>query len=103
MVRLALTNGLIVSNSVQTPKPQEISRGFMLLACLIVAPTGGSRARRRMSATEGKPEGRPTPGGGYFVFRNSFDPRSGHDGYGFLSFEYMRNYSNDAIVIQPGD
>jgi Papain family cysteine protease len=48
-------------------------------------------------------EGKQFPGGGYFVFRNSFGPRFGHDGYGFLSFEYMRNYSNDAIVIQPGD
>jgi hypothetical protein len=48
-------------------------------------------------------EGKEFPGGGYFVFRNSFGPRFGHDGYGFLSFDYMRNYSNDAIVIQPGD
>ncbi len=48
-------------------------------------------------------EGRQFPGGGYFVFRNSFSPRFGHDGYGFLSFDYMRNYSNDAIVIEPGD
>jgi len=45
-------------------------------------------------------EGKPFPGGGYFIFRNSFGPRFGHDGYGFLSFDYMRNYSNDAIVIQ---
>ena len=48
-------------------------------------------------------EGREFPGGGYFVFRNSFGPRFGHDGYGFLSFNYMRNYSNDALVIEPGD
>jgi hypothetical protein len=48
-------------------------------------------------------EGKQFPGGGYFIFRNSFGPRFGHDGYGFLSFDYMRNYSNDAIVIQPGD
>ena len=41
------------------------------------------------------------PGGGYFVFRNSFGPRFGHGGYGFISFDYMRNYANDAIVIQP--
>jgi len=48
-------------------------------------------------------EGREFPGGGYFIFRNSFGPRFGHDGYGFLSFDYMRNYSNDAIAIEPGD
>jgi hypothetical protein len=26
--------------------------------------------------------------------------RFGQDGYGFISFGYMRNYSNDAIIIQ---
>jgi hypothetical protein len=46
-------------------------------------------------------EGSEFPGGGYFVFRNSFGPRFGHGGYGFVSFDYMRNYANDAIVIQP--
>jgi Papain family cysteine protease len=46
-------------------------------------------------------EGAEFPGGGYFVFRNSFGPRFGHSGYGFVSFDYMHNYANDAIVIQP--
>jgi len=46
-------------------------------------------------------EGEQFPGGGYFIFRNSFGPRFGHDGYGFLSFDYMSRYANDAIVIQP--
>ncbi len=46
-------------------------------------------------------EGSEFPGGGYFVFRNSFGPRFGHAGYGFVSFAYMRDYANDAIVIQP--
>jgi hypothetical protein len=46
-------------------------------------------------------EGNEFPGGGYFVFRNSFGPRFGHAGYGFVSFDYIRNYANDAIVIQP--
>jgi hypothetical protein len=41
------------------------------------------------------------PGGGYFVFRNSFGPRFGHGGYGFVSFDYIHNYANDAIVLQP--
>jgi C1A family cysteine protease len=45
-------------------------------------------------------EGNQFPGGGYFIFRNSFGPRFGQDGYGFISFDYMRNYANDAIVIQ---
>jgi hypothetical protein len=46
-------------------------------------------------------EGSDFPGGGYFIFRNSFGPRFGYGGYGFVSFDYIRNYANDAIVIQP--
>jgi hypothetical protein len=44
-------------------------------------------------------EGREFPGGGYFIFRNSFGPNFGHNGYGFVSFKYIRDYSNDGIVI----
>jgi len=46
-------------------------------------------------------EGSEFPGGGYFIFRNSFGPRFGHGGYGFVSFDSIRKYANDAIVIQP--
>jgi hypothetical protein len=44
-------------------------------------------------------EGSQFPGGGYFIFRNSFGRGFGHDGYGFVSFRYIRDYSNDAICI----
>jgi len=46
-------------------------------------------------------EGKEFPGGGYFIFRNSFGPGFGQDGYGFVSFKYIRDYANDAIVIAP--
>lgn len=45
-------------------------------------------------------EGKQFPGGGYFIFRNSFGTGFGDDGYGYVSFDYIRNYSNDAIVIE---
>lgn len=45
-------------------------------------------------------EGKEFPGGGYFIFRNSFGPGFGDDGYGFVSFKYIRDYSNDAICIE---
>jgi C1A family cysteine protease len=45
-------------------------------------------------------EGKEFPGGGYFIFRNSFGPGFGHNGYGFVSFKYIRDYSNDAIRIE---
>jgi hypothetical protein len=41
------------------------------------------------------------PGGGYFIFRNSFGRSFGNAGYGFVSFQYLRAYSNDAIAIAP--
>jgi hypothetical protein len=47
----------------------------------------------------GYQEGSQFPGGGYFVFRNSFGTGFGHNGYGFVSFQYLRDYSNDAIVV----
>jgi len=45
-------------------------------------------------------EGKEFPGGGYFIFRNSFGPGFGEDGYGFISFRYIRSYANDAIYIE---
>jgi hypothetical protein len=45
-------------------------------------------------------EGKEFPGGGYFIFRNSWGPKFCDEGYGFLSFQYIRDYSNDAISIE---
>jgi C1A family cysteine protease len=44
-------------------------------------------------------ESKAFPGGGYFVFRNSFGTSFGDKGYGFVSFQYLRTYANDAIAI----
>lgn len=43
------------------------------------------------------------PGGGYFIFRNSFGPAFGDAGYGYVSFRYLRDYANDAILIEADD
>jgi papain like protease len=37
------------------------------------------------------------PGGGYFIFRNSYGTSFGADGYGFMSFDYAKKYVNDAV------
>ncbi len=39
------------------------------------------------------------PGGGYFVFRNSFGDGYGDQGYGYVSYQYLLDYGNDAIVV----
>lgn len=44
-------------------------------------------------------ESRVFPGGGYFIFRNSMGTNFGNAGYGFVSFQYLRAYANDAIAI----
>ncbi len=46
-------------------------------------------------------ESKAFPGGGYFVFRNSMGTSFGNAGYGFVSFQYIRTYANDAIAISP--
>lgn len=41
-------------------------------------------------------------GGGKFLFRNSWGPGWGHQGYGEMSFGYARAYTNDAVWMQLG-
>jgi C1A family cysteine protease len=39
------------------------------------------------------------PGGGYFIFRNSWG-MTGDKGYGYVSFAYLRKYANDLVTYQ---
>lgn len=38
------------------------------------------------------------PGGGYFTFRNSYGSSWGSDGYGYIPFEYVKQYGNDMVL-----
>ena len=40
------------------------------------------------------------PGGGFFVFRNSWGTGFGDKGYGYVSFDYVKKYTNDLLVYQ---
>ncbi len=40
------------------------------------------------------------PGGGFFVFRNSWGTDFGENGYGYMSFEYVQKYTNDLLVYK---
>ena len=42
------------------------------------------------------------PGGGAFLFRNSFGPAWGNHGYGVMSYAYVRAYANDALWLRLG-
>ena len=42
------------------------------------------------------------PGSGVFQFRNSMGKQWGNEGYGLISYAYVRAYANDALWIQLG-
>ncbi len=51
-------------------------------------------------ALVGYGKGADFPGGGYFIFRNSWGTGFGDQGYGYMPFEYVLNYANDLCVYE---
>jgi hypothetical protein len=43
------------------------------------------------------------PGGGYFVYRNSWGASWGDNGYGYMPFAYVLNYANDLVAYVTKD
>ena len=43
------------------------------------------------------------PGGGYFVFRNSWGATWGDNGYGYMPFGYVLSYANDLVAYNTKD
>ena len=43
------------------------------------------------------------PGGGYFVFRNSWGSDFGDAGYGYMPFDYVQTYANDLVAYTTRD
>jgi hypothetical protein len=51
-------------------------------------------------ALVGYGKGSDFPGGGYFIFRNSWGTTFGDQGYGYMPFDYALNYANDLCVFE---
>lgn len=45
----------------------------------------------------GSAKGKEYPGGGFFIFRNSWGAGWGDKGYGYMSFEYVKQFANDLM------
>ncbi len=43
------------------------------------------------------------PGGGYFLFHNSWGTGGDYDGYLFMSFDWVRNHTYDGCIALPTD
>ena len=43
------------------------------------------------------------PGGGYFIFRNSWGVGFGDQGYGYMPFEYVQRFANDLVAYTLTD
>ncbi len=41
------------------------------------------------------------PGGGFFVFRNSWGTSFGDNGYGYVPFAYVTRFANDLLAYEP--
>ena len=44
----------------------------------------------------------PKDNGGVFLFRNSWGPKWGKNGYGSMSYAYVRTYANDVLWLELG-
>jgi hypothetical protein len=51
-------------------------------------------------ALVGYGKGSDFPGGGYFIFRNSWGTAFGDQGYGYMPFDYALKYANDLCVYE---
>lgn len=94
-IKTALANGHPVAVGLRWPKQPPTE------ALLEVSPPGEVFDGHSIAFT-GYEDDVTKPGGGVFLFRNSFGSAWGRNGYGVISYAYARTYANDALWLECG-
>jgi hypothetical protein len=93
-IKAALAHGHPVACGLRWPKQLK---GYELLA----VPPPNAVSDGHSIALVGYVDG-PQENGGVFLFRNSWGPHWGKNGYGSISYAYTRTYANDALWLELG-
>ncbi len=94
-LKAALAKGHPIAVGLRWPKKQP--RG-----ALLEVPEAGDVFDGHSIAFTGYEDDATKKGGGVFLFRNSFGPGWGRNGYGVMSYAYAETYVNDALWLECG-
>lgn len=94
-IKQALANGHPVACGLRWPKKLVGSQIFNV-------PSAHEVEDGHSIAFTGYQDDPSKPGGGLLLFRNSFGPKWGHQGYGEMSYAYAAAYGNDAVWLKLG-
>jgi hypothetical protein len=94
-IKRILAAGHPVASSLRWPKKLKGSS-------LLDVPAADEVSYGHSVALVGYTDDDQQPGGGVFRLRNSWSPRWGSDGYGLVSYAYVRAYLHDAVWLQYG-
>ena len=92
-IKRALANGHPVACGLRWPKKLNGSE-------LLAVPAAKEVFDGHSIALVGYEDDPAKPGGGTYLFRNSFGPAWGNHGYGVMSYAYARAYANDALWLR---
>jgi len=95
-IKEALAKGHPVATGMRWPNNEQLSVDNVLK----IPPPGGVFDGHTVVQV-GYRDDPGQPGGGIFIFRNSFGPKWAANGYGYAPYAYLQKYVNDAIWLQP--
>lgn len=90
-----LANGFAVNAGMRWPKDPKLSEEFVLNTPSVEKVRDGHSV-----AIVGYKDDANQPGGGLFIFRNSYGPEWGDQGYGYITYDYAKRYINNVNVMR---